>query len=43
MRRPAWWSTVQASRDQACVAVEMYNRPDAPRSYETFVVHIHLA
>lgn len=43
MRRPAWWSMVEASRDEACVAVEMYNRPGAPRSYETFVVHMHLA
>ena len=34
---------VQASRDEACHAVEMYNRPGAPRSYETFVVHMHLA
>jgi len=34
---------VQASRDKACHAVEMYNRPGAPRSYETFVVHMHLA
>jgi hypothetical protein len=43
MRRPAWWSMVQASRDEACIAVEMYNRTEAPRSYETFVVHMHLA
>lgn len=42
-RRPAWWAIVQASRDEACHAVEMYNRPDAARSYETFVVHMHLA
>jgi hypothetical protein len=34
---------VQASRDEACLAVEMYNRPGAPRSYEAFVVHMHLA
>ena len=34
---------VTASRDEACLAVEMYNRPGAPRSYETFVVHMHLA
>jgi hypothetical protein len=33
---------VQASRDEACLAVDMYN-PDAPRSYEAFVVHVHLA
>lgn len=43
MRRPGWWAMVQASRDEACHAVEMYNRPGAPRSYETFVVHMHLA
>jgi hypothetical protein len=37
------WSIMQASRDEACHAVEMYNRPAAARSYETFVVHMHLA
>ncbi len=43
MTRPRWWSIVQASREEACLAVEMYNRPGAPRSYEAFVVHMHLA
>ena len=43
MRGPSWDSMVRASRDEALLAVELHNRPDAPRSFEAFIVHMHLA
>lgn len=44
MGRPARWrSTVDASTDEASLAVRLYNDPAENRSFEGFVVHMHLA
>jgi hypothetical protein len=44
MSRPAkWWHTLQASKNEACLAVDLYNRSSRERSLEGFVVHMHLA
>jgi hypothetical protein len=37
------WHIVQASRDEACLAARLYNDPAELRSFEAFVVHMHLA
>lgn len=42
-RRPRWWFTLQASKKEACLAVDLYNRSSAERSLEGFVVHTHTA
>ena len=34
---------VDASKDEAALAVRLYNDPSEPRSFEGFVVHMHLA
>jgi hypothetical protein len=34
---------VDASTDEASLAVRLYNDPSEPRSFEAFVVHMHLA
>jgi hypothetical protein len=34
---------VDASKDEASLAVRLYNDPSEPRSFEAFVVHMHLA
>ena len=44
MSRPARWkSTVDAACAEACLAVRLYNDPAEPRSFESFIVHMHLA
>jgi len=43
MRQPRWNAMVQASSDEALLAVELHNRPDTHRSFEAFTVHMHLA
>ena len=44
MARPRkWWYTLQASKKEACLAVDLYNRSSAERSLEGFIVHMHLA
>lgn len=42
-RRTRAWHIVQASKDEALFAVEVYNTTSARRSLEAFVVHMHLA
>ena len=42
-RRPGWWHTLQASRREALLAADLYNRTAAERSLEAFVVHMHLS
>ena len=42
-QRPKWWHTLQASRKEALLAVDLYNRSAAERSLEAFVLHMHLA
>lgn len=44
MARPAKWSlTLDAAITEACLAVRLYNDPGERRSFEAFVVHMHLA
>lgn len=44
MPRPARWkSSVDAACDEACLAVKLYNDPSEKRSFESFIVHMHLA
>src|SRR2546423_14793064 len=44
MARPArWTSTLQAAVDEASLAARLYNDPAEVRSFEGFVVHMHLA
>lgn len=44
MARPRrHWPMVEASRDEASLAVRLYNDPAEVRSFEGFVVHMHLA
>lgn len=44
MPRPAKWrSTVNTARDEAVLAVRLYNDPGQPRAFEGFVVHMHMA
>ena len=42
-QRPKWWHVLQASKHEAALAVDLYNRSTAARSLEGFVVHMHLA
>jgi hypothetical protein len=41
--RSKWWHTLQASRREALLAVDLYNRAASERSLEGFVVHMNLA
>lgn len=44
MPRPARWKAfVDAARDEACLAVKLYNDPSEKRSFEAFIVHMHTA
>lgn len=44
MGRPSRWSTtLAAARDEAVLAVRLYNDPSEPRAFEGFVVHMHVA
>ena len=44
MARPKrHWPMVEASRDEASLAVRLYNDPTEVRSFEGFVIHMHLA
>ncbi|MFC5933506.1 MULTISPECIES: DUF3644 domain-containing protein [Mycobacterium avium complex (MAC)] len=44
MARPGHWkASVNAACAEACLAVRLYNDPSEPRSFEGFVVHMHLA
>jgi hypothetical protein len=42
-RPPRWQTTLDASRDEACLAVRLYNDPAGDRHFEAFVIHMHLA
>lgn len=42
-RYAAWRTMLIASIDEACLAVRLYNDPAEARSFESFVVHMHLA
>lgn len=42
-RPPRWRATLEAALSEACLAVRLYNDPVEPRSFEGFVVHMHMA
>lgn len=42
-RPPVWRHTLDEARRQALVAIDFYNRPGDRRSFNDFIVHIHLA
>lgn len=42
-RPPRWQATLDAIVEEACLAVRLYNDPAESRSFEGFVVHMHLA
>jgi hypothetical protein len=42
-RRPRWWHQLEASKNEALLAVDLYNRPTRERQLEAFIVHMILA
>ena len=42
-RRPKWHATLTAARQEAILAVRIYNYTVEPRAFEGFVVHMHMA
>jgi hypothetical protein len=42
-RPPRWQATLDASAEEACLAVRLYNDAAEKRSFEGFVIHMHLA
>ncbi|RIQ21054.1 DUF3644 domain-containing protein [Jiangella rhizosphaerae] len=41
--RPRWWHQLQASKAEARLAVDLYNRSSQERQFEAFVVHMCMA
>lgn len=41
--RAKYWDMVDAAKQEALLAVDLYNRPIHERSFEAFVVHMHIA
>jgi hypothetical protein len=41
--RSKWWHVLQASKREALLAVDLYNRAASARSLEGFVMHMHVA
>jgi hypothetical protein len=42
-RPPSWHRTLEASKQEAVLAVKLFNDPTGERNLEGFVVHMHLA
>jgi hypothetical protein len=42
-RPPRWQATLDASVEEACLAVRLYNDSAEARAFEAFIVHMHLA
>ena len=42
-RPPRWQATLDASVEEACLAVRLYNDPAEVRAFEGFVMHMHVA
>lgn len=40
--RPRWWHTLQASKSEVRLAVDLYNRSGNERQLEAFIVHMNL-
>ena len=41
--KPNWWHQLQAGKQEALLAVDLYNRPGEDRRLEAFVVHMQIA
>lgn len=41
--RPSWWHQLQASKREALLAVDLYNRSGDERQLEAFIVHMSMA
>jgi hypothetical protein len=41
--RPKWWHTLQGSKQEALLAVDLFNRPGEDRRIEAFIVHMQIA
>lgn len=41
--RPRWWHQLQASKNEALLAVDLYNRSGSERQLEAFIVHMSIA
>lgn len=41
--RPRWWHVLQSSKDEAVLAIDLYNRWGQQRHLEAFIVHMSLA
>lgn len=41
--RPKWWHMLQASKNEARLAVDLYNRSGQERQLEAFIVHMSMA
>ncbi|MFE9958917.1 DUF3644 domain-containing protein [Micromonospora sp. NPDC005299] len=41
--RPRWWHQLQAARQEAILAVDLYNRSGHERQLEAFIVHMSIA
>ncbi len=41
--KASWRVTLEASREEALLAVDLYNQPRQPRRLEGFLVHMHIA
>lgn len=41
--RPRWWHFLQASKNEAILAIDLYNRSGRQRQLEAFIVHMSLA
>lgn len=42
-RRPRWWHVLQSSKNEAVLAIDLYNRSGQQRQLEAFIVHMSLA
>jgi len=40
--RPRWWHTLQSSKAEVLLAVDLYNRSGNERQLEAFIVHMNL-
>ena len=41
--RPKWWHILQSSKNEAILAIDLYNRSGKQRQLEAFIVHMSLA
>lgn len=41
--RPRWWHQLQASKNEAILAIDLYNRSGRERQLEAFIVHMSMA